>query len=102
MKVVIIGSGNVATVMGSRIAAAGHVMLQVAARREDAAAALAAEWGCGYTTRGGGIDPGADIYIISLSDKALADLGKELSLPGKLVVHTAGAVPLDVLRRVSE
>lgn len=101
MKVVIIGSGNVATVMGSRIAAAGHTLLQVVARREEAAAQLAKEWGCGYTTRWEDIDPGADIYIISLSDRALPGLDKVLSLPGRLVVHTAGAAAVSVLRGVS-
>jgi predicted short-subunit dehydrogenase-like oxidoreductase (DUF2520 family) len=102
MKVVIIGSGNVATVMGGRIAASGHQLLQVAARNADAAAALAAEWGCGSTTRWSAVDPGADLYIVSVSDRALMELPGVLSLPGKLVVHTAGAVPLDALRLVSE
>ncbi|HEY4110145.1 DUF2520 domain-containing protein [Puia sp.] len=101
MKVVIIGSGNVATVMGSRIAVAGHELLQVVARREAAAAALAAEWGCGYTTRWEAVDPGADIYIVSISDRALVDLPGVLSLPGRLVVHTAGAAPLAALEKVS-
>jgi predicted short-subunit dehydrogenase-like oxidoreductase (DUF2520 family) len=101
MKVVIIGSGNVATVMGSRIVAAGHELLQAVARREDAAALLAKEWGCGYTTRWEEIDQGADIYILSLSDRGLRGLDTVLSLPGRLVVHTAGAVPGSVLRGVS-
>jgi predicted short-subunit dehydrogenase-like oxidoreductase (DUF2520 family) len=101
MKVVIIGSGNVATVMGSKIAAAGHTILQVVARREEPAARLAAGWGCGYTTDWGKTDGQADIYIVSLSDKALEGLGDVLQLPGRLVVHTAGAVASSVLLTVS-
>jgi hypothetical protein len=96
------GSGNVATVMGGRIAAAGHLLLQVVARREEAAAALAAEWHCGYTTRWAEVDGGADLYIVSLSDRALEELAGQLSLPGRLVVHTAGAAPLSALEKVSE
>jgi predicted short-subunit dehydrogenase-like oxidoreductase (DUF2520 family) len=88
--------------MGHRIASAGHELLQVMARNEAAAAALAAEWGCGYTTRWSEIEPNADIYIVSISDRALAELGGQLSLPGRLVVHTAGAVPLSALAGVSE
>lgn len=102
MNIVIIGSGNVAAVMGSKIAAAGHRLLQVVARNESAAAALAAEWGCGYTTQWEAIEPAADLYIVSLSDRALAELDTKLSLPGRLVVHTAGAAPLTALAGVSE
>lgn len=101
MKVVLIGSGNVATVMGSRIAAAGHAILQVVARREEPAAKLAVLLGCRYTTQWDDIDREADIYIVSISDNALEDLGKTLHLPGKLVVHTAGGVRSQVLLPVS-
>ncbi|MBS1606714.1 MAG: DUF2520 domain-containing protein [Bacteroidetes bacterium] len=101
MKVVIIGSGNVATVMGSRIAGAGHRILQVVARREEPAARLAAEWNCAYTTQWANVDMSADIYIVSVSDRGLEDLGSLLNLPGRLVVHTAGAVPGGVLSSVT-
>ena len=92
MKVVIIGSGNVATVMGGRIMEAGHRILQVVARRAEPASRLATEWKCGYTTQWENVTREADLYIVSLSDRALEGLGAVLQLPGKLVVHTAGAV----------
>lgn len=102
MKVVIIGSGNVATVMGSRIVAAGHTVLQVVARGEAAAAGLAREWGCAYTTKWTEVSREGELYLVALSDAALAGLGEVLQLPGSLVVHTAGAVAAEVLRPVSE
>jgi predicted short-subunit dehydrogenase-like oxidoreductase (DUF2520 family) len=102
MKVVIIGSGNTATVMGGMIAAAGHRILQVAGRREEPAAGLASALGCGFVTDWERIDRGAELYLVALSDGALEGLGKELSLPGKLVLHTAGAVARDILADVSE
>ena len=101
MKVVMIGSGNVATVLGGKMAAAGHDMLQVVARSPEPAARLAGEWGCSYTTQWGEIDPAADIYIVAISDKGLERLGDVLSLPGRLAVHTAGAVALSALLPVS-
>ncbi len=101
MKVVIIGSGNVATVIGSKTRAAGHTILQVMARREEPAARLAAEWDCAFTTRWEEIHRQADLYIVSISDKALPGLGDLLQLPGKLVVHTAGAMPASLLLSVS-
>jgi predicted short-subunit dehydrogenase-like oxidoreductase (DUF2520 family) len=101
MKTVIIGSGNVATVLGETIAAAGHPLLQVVARDADRGAALARILGCTFTTRYADIHPAADLYIVALSDTALETLGHHLNLPGKLVVHTAGAAPLNTLRAVS-
>jgi len=101
MKVVIIGSGNVATVMGGRIIEAGHSILQVVARRAEPASRLATEWKCGYTTQWETVTREADLYIVSLSDRALEGLGAVLQLPGKLVVHTAGAVAGSILRDVS-
>lgn len=101
MKVVIIGSGNVATVMGAKIAAAGHAIVQVVARRPEAAAILAREWGAASTTEWAAVRRDADLYLVSVSDKAIAGLSAVLQLPGRLVVHTAGAVPLQALAGVS-
>jgi predicted short-subunit dehydrogenase-like oxidoreductase (DUF2520 family) len=101
MKVVMIGSGNVATVLGGKAAAAGHDLVQVVARSPEPAARLAGDWGCAYTTRWEEVDPTADIYIVAISDRGLEGLGNVLSLPGRLVVHTAGAVALSALLPVS-
>lgn len=101
MKTVIIGSGNVASVLGETITAAGHPVLQIVARNGERAAALATAFGCTPTSRFEDVDPTADIYLVALTDTALGTLGRQLSLPGRLVVHTAGASPLDILRPVS-
>jgi predicted short-subunit dehydrogenase-like oxidoreductase (DUF2520 family) len=101
MKVVIIGSGNVATVLGGKLFAAGHAIRQVVARRPEAAVTLAREWRTGYTTEWAEVLQDADLYIVSISDKAVAGLSAMLRLPGRLVVHTAGAVPLQALAGVS-
>jgi predicted short-subunit dehydrogenase-like oxidoreductase (DUF2520 family) len=101
MKVVMIGSGNVATVLGGKVVAAGHDMLQVVGRRREPAALLAGELGCTYTTQWEEIDPAADIYIVAISDRDLERLGDVLSLPGRLVLHTAGAVSVSALLTVS-
>jgi hypothetical protein len=101
MKVVMIGSGNVATVLGGKVVAAGHDMVQIVARRREPAALLAGEWGCNYTTQWEEIDPAADIYIAAISDRGLEQIGEILSLPGRLVVHTAGAVSVSALLPVS-
>ena len=102
MNVVIIGSGNVATVMGGKLSEAGHRILQVMGRREEPAARLAGQLGCPYTTHWTDLDPNGELYLVTISDSALEGLGKEWSAPGKLVVHTAGAVARTVLSGVSE
>jgi predicted short-subunit dehydrogenase-like oxidoreductase (DUF2520 family) len=101
MNTVIIGSGNVATVLGETIAAAGHPLLQVVARNADRGAVLARTLSCAFTTRYADIHTAADLYIVALSDTALETLGQHLNLPGKLIVHTAGSAPMNILRSVS-
>ena len=102
MKVVIIGSGNTATVLGGKILAAGHPVVQVISRQAAHAERLGTELHCGYATDLAAIDREADLYLAAVSDSALYTLGEQLSLPGRLIVHTAGAVPKAVLLSVSE
>lgn len=102
MKVVIIGSGNVATALGRNIVAAGHELVQVAGRNRDAVGRLAAEWKAGVAMDWAGVDKRADIYLVALSDGAIPALGESLALPGKLVLHTSGALPATALREVTD
>jgi len=101
MQMVIIGSGNVATVLGNQFREAGHRILQVFSRRPDHAARLAEALQCGHVSRWEELDRTADVYLAALSDDALGALGRELSLPGRLVLHTAGSVPKEILLDVS-
>jgi predicted short-subunit dehydrogenase-like oxidoreductase (DUF2520 family) len=102
MKVVIVGSGNTATILGRKIKAAEHEVLQVFGRNETAVRTLAAELGCHANTDIKKIDHSADIYIVALADKALPQLHEWLRLDKKLVVHTAAAISRDVLQKVSK
>jgi predicted short-subunit dehydrogenase-like oxidoreductase (DUF2520 family) len=43
----------------------------------------------------------ADVYIIAVADKAISELSKKLILKDKLVVHTAGNVALSELQSIS-
>lgn len=101
MRVVIIGAGNVATVLGKLVAKANHEILQVVSRNIDHAQSLATELGCAAGDDPQTINTTADLYVIAVSDAALKSLYKAYFLGDKLVVHTAGAVPADVLKAVS-
>jgi predicted short-subunit dehydrogenase-like oxidoreductase (DUF2520 family) len=102
MKIALLGSGNVATVLGRRMALSGHAITQVFSRNRDHAAALADELGCSFTDDWGLIDGEAGLYLVALSDHTLLSIGDRLSLPGKLVVHTAGSVSRDILQGVTD
>lgn len=102
MKIVIIGSGNVAAVLGRKFKAAGHTILQVYSRNAAAATELAYEWDTESTNYKILINKQADIYLVAVSDNSIDDVIDELSLPGKIVVHTAASVPKEILKSVTD
>jgi predicted short-subunit dehydrogenase-like oxidoreductase (DUF2520 family) len=101
MDLVIIGSGNVAAVLGRKFKAAGHDILQVVGRNSSAASALAYEWDTVSTNYQSPINQKADVYLIAVSDDAIDDVIEDLKLPNKVVAHTAASVPMEVLKNVS-
>jgi predicted short-subunit dehydrogenase-like oxidoreductase (DUF2520 family) len=101
MEIVIIGSGNVAAVLGRKFIAAGHHILQVVSRNSTAASALAYEWNTVSTNYQSPISQNGDVYLIAVSDNAIDDVIDDLKLPGKVIAHTAASVPMDVLKTVS-
>lgn len=101
MDIVIIGSGNVAAVLGRKFKAAGHTILQVVARNSKAASALAYEWDTVSTNYKSQTNKKADVYIIAVSDEAIDTIISEFRLPGKVVAHTAASVPKEVLKNVT-
>ena len=102
MRVLIIGAGNVATVLGRLIKEANHEIVQVISRNKATAAALAAELGCAHTDDFTNIDQSADLYLVAMSDAALNELPEKIQLGNKLIVHTAGAISKDVLKDISQ
>jgi predicted short-subunit dehydrogenase-like oxidoreductase (DUF2520 family) len=101
MRVVIVGAGNVATVLGRLIKSAGHEILQVISRDGSGAWILAKELGCAFADNSGQIDQTADIYLMAVTDTAMAQLDETYHMGDKLVVHTAGAVPKEVLKTIT-
>lgn len=102
MRIVLIGSGNVATILGKKLHAAGNTILQVMSPSAENARSLATTLHATHTDKVSGIRNDGDLYLIATSDDALSQLSKELRLKKSLVAHTAGAVPLDILKPVTE
>lgn len=101
MDIVIIGSGNVAAVMGRKAIDAGHRILQVAGRNGPEVAALAntLQASAGDLDH---IDMQGMLYMLCISDKALPTVHEWFRHPKAIVVHTAGSVSIDVLQPVSK
>ncbi len=102
MRVIIIGSGNVATILGRRILQAGHEIIQVVSRNAAHASLLAGELGGSWSDDWTDIGADAELYVAAVSDNALHSFGRQVSLQDRLVVHTAGAVPQEVLIKTSK
>jgi predicted short-subunit dehydrogenase-like oxidoreductase (DUF2520 family) len=102
MLVTIMGSGNVATVMGKVLTGNGHVIAEVYSRDPTHAALLAKQLRANAVTDINRLNRNADVYLVAVADDALAEVTSQLSLPGKLVIHTAGSVSKEILKTVSD
>jgi predicted short-subunit dehydrogenase-like oxidoreductase (DUF2520 family) len=98
MNIVIIGTGNTATVLGRKLKAAGHNIVQVFGRDTSAASRLAYELNTESTNYWNVVNRDADLYILAVSDIAIREILEELQLPGKTIVHTAASVSKNILK----
>ena len=96
MRVVVIGSGNVAESLAQAVAEAeGLELVQIFARNEGRGRKVAE---LAQTEWSGSELKEADLYLISVSDNAVAEVAKSLPIPdGAVVAHTAGCCTLDSL-----
>ena len=98
LRVVIIGSGNVAEAFARAIGGTNGVeLVQVLARNSERGMMVAKVGGCDWVA-----DPEelaeADIYMISVSDRSVKSVAESLVIPkDAILVHTAGSVPIDAL-----
>jgi predicted short-subunit dehydrogenase-like oxidoreductase (DUF2520 family) len=88
-------------VLGRKLKLAGHSILQVYGRNEGAAAALAAQLSATACSAWKAITQEAALYIVSVADRALESVAAHLLLKDQLVVHTAGAVSMEVFKNVA-
>ena len=106
MKLVFLGSGNLATHLSLALKAAGEDIIQIFSRTQEHAQALADKLHCASCTSISDIRTDADIYIFSVKDDALPNLISQLSehlshhpssnTHHPLFLHTAGSVPMSV------
>jgi predicted short-subunit dehydrogenase-like oxidoreductase (DUF2520 family) len=92
-----IGAGNVAEALCQGLTAAGHRIISVASKGGDSARVLAGATGAAWR-RDLSVPDNCDILFLAVSDTAVAEVAREVILPGRTVIaHTAGSVSLDAL-----
>ncbi|MEP7264252.1 MAG: DUF2520 domain-containing protein [Bacteroidota bacterium] len=99
MRICIIGSGNVASVMAKTLYSCGHSISVICGRNKKTASKLATTVDALYINHPSEIPDISDIYIIATDDRSIADVVKQLQDYNKTVVHTSGATAIDVLQK---
>ena len=100
MKIVLLGSGRLATHLGPALCRAGHDILQIYSRTKESAQALATLTDSEPVTDLQQVTRDADAYICAVKDDVLPTLlptlckGREEAL----FLHTAGSVPMDIFQ----
>lgn len=102
MRLTVIGTGNVATVLANRFYVKGWTIQEVYGRDMQKTQILADMVKATAVNDIEKLSKEIDVVIIALSDKALSSVVSQLSFPNSLVLHTAGSVSKNVLQKTSE
>jgi predicted short-subunit dehydrogenase-like oxidoreductase (DUF2520 family) len=97
MKIVLLGSGNVATHLAKALKSKGEELVQVYSQNLTNAELLARLVGAEAVNNLNKIENNADLYIISVKDDAIATVAKSLKNVTGLVVHTSGTTDINIL-----
>lgn len=98
-RVVVLGAGRVATHLAPALVRVGYSLSQVWSRTEESARQVAEPLGVPYTTDLDSVVTDADIYIVSVADKALPEVAERLCQRANrmaLFLHTAGSIGIEV------
>lgn len=101
MKIVVVGSGNVATHFARAFHASGNAIAQVYSRNIAHAQVLASQLDGQAVDRFADLADDAHLYILAIPDDALYEVVTQISPKQGIVVHTSGSVPMDVLKPLS-
>ncbi len=103
-KVCFIGAGKLATQLSKAMRMVGYDIVQIYSRTEDSAKSLAEDLQCAYTTNVEKLTTEADLYICALKDSVITEVLNQAKVfsNAKMLVHTAGSMPLSILSRYTE
>ena len=95
MKIVIIGSGNVAYHLAKAFTQNNIEVSQIFGRNEVELNKISEELNIPYSTKE---LADADLYLISVSDSAVEQVSDLIKTEKALVAHTSGSLPLEILK----
>jgi predicted short-subunit dehydrogenase-like oxidoreductase (DUF2520 family) len=102
MRIVLLGTGNLATRLGMALHNKHVEIIQVYGRSESGVSYLSGLLGCSNTTYGKEIIKDADLYILAVTEEAIPEVLRAAGISKQLVVHTSGSISMDILSAVSE
>lgn len=94
MKIVLLGSGNVAYHLAKAFHENHIEVTQIFGRNEDDLHQISKEFNIPYSTQN---IADADFYLIAVKDDAVAEISKLITSENCLVAHTSGSLPKDIL-----
>lgn len=102
MKIVFIGSGNIAHFFAPLLHKKGHKIVQVYSRTITHGKELSQLVNAELTDDLNNISSEADVYFLAIKDDALQEVAQQLQFKCKMAIHCAGAVALDVIENISD
>jgi predicted short-subunit dehydrogenase-like oxidoreductase (DUF2520 family) len=102
MTYALIGTGNTAWLLATRMLSAGHTCVGVWGRNTDATAALCEAFYLPRIASLSQLNDGPDAVILAVTDSAIAGLAAGLSLRHSTLIHMAGSAPLSLLEGCSQ
>ena len=97
-SIVLLGAGNVASFLLHAFKANGVAVERIIARNEEKVSTLAAETGTAWSCDFSDLGSSESIVISAVRDSAAQELWSRCDFGGRLVLHTAGALPLSALK----
>lgn len=97
MRIVFIGSGNVATHLSFALKKSGNDIVQIFSKTLENAKKLALKIEAEPIDKIESINSNADLYIFSINDDALPKMVKLMPDTKGIWVHTSGSVPMNML-----
>ncbi len=101
MKIILIGTGNIAWQFGHRLHNKQIPIYGVYGRTPAKARELATQWKSKAYSDLQKLPDDADIYLFALSDHAYPDVIREFPHRNKTMVHTSGSLPLSLFENLT-
>lgn len=98
-KVTLIGSGNVATMLGKNLIDNDIRIVEVFSKNPENAKSLSKLTNGDYISDLNGLGTDSDLYIISVPDDRIKEVAESMPNVSGIVAHTSGSQPLAVLDR---